>query len=191
MDIKDILGEGYKEGMTVDEINVALADKELIDKSVLSGYVSKDTADKYATEAANFKKQLREKLTEDEAAKAKETEEREAMVQELESLKQKNAITENEKRLLAIGYDADLATKTAEAMANGDTQKVFDNQAKHIEMVQKNLRAELLKEMPTPPTGGGDSATMKEAFDKMTLTEKAKFKLEKPDEYKMIIGGNK
>lgn len=192
MDIKVLLGDAYKDGMTIDEVNAAIADKDLIDKSVLSGYVPKDTADKYASEAANFKKQLRAKMDDDEAAKAKDAEEKAAMLTELEELRRHNAITDNEKQFLAIGYDASLASETAKALADGDMQKVFENQAKHIGMVEKNIKAEMLKQTPTPPTAGGDqqAATTKDVFDKMTLTEKANFKREHPDDYKTIIGGN-
>ena len=36
-----------------------------------------------------------------------------------------------------MGYDEKLADETAEAMANGETEKVFANQKKHLEAVEK------------------------------------------------------
>lgn len=189
MDIKDILGEGYREDMTLEEVNMALADKELIDKSILSGYVPKDTADKYASEAADFKKKLRAKMTEDEAEKAKAAEEQEALKAELESLRKQNAVTDYEKRFLAIGYDPALAADTANALAGGDLKKVFDNQAKHIEAVRKDVKAEILKQTPTPPAAGGENmpSISRDQFDKMGYTERVKLKQESPGLYSELM----
>lgn len=58
-----------------------------------------------------------------------------------------------------MGYEEKLADATAEAMADGDTEKVFANQKKHLENVEKKVRAEALKDTPKP-TPDGDSKTM-------------------------------
>lgn len=57
--------EGY-ESMTAEEKLAALESVEFD----LSGYVSKDTADKYASEAAQYKRQLKERMSAEEAEKA-------------------------------------------------------------------------------------------------------------------------
>lgn len=38
-DLKDLLGDAYKEDMTFDEVNAALAEKDLVDKSQFEGFV--------------------------------------------------------------------------------------------------------------------------------------------------------
>ena len=58
-DLQTLLGDAYKEGMTLDEINAALADRELMDKSEMDGYVPKSLLDKANTEAADYKKKWR------------------------------------------------------------------------------------------------------------------------------------
>ena len=58
-DLKTLLGDAYKEGMTVDEINKALADKDLVDRSTLPKTVLKETFDKTASELAELKKKFK------------------------------------------------------------------------------------------------------------------------------------
>ena len=61
--------EGY-EGMTPEEKIKALEAYEIEDvQPDYSGYVKKDVFDKTASELAGVKKQLKEKMTDDEAAK--------------------------------------------------------------------------------------------------------------------------
>ena len=45
-DIQSLLGDAYKDGMTIDEINTALAERELVDKSQYDGFVPKSMLDK-------------------------------------------------------------------------------------------------------------------------------------------------
>jgi uncharacterized coiled-coil protein SlyX len=60
MDLKTLLGDDYKDGMTIEEINAALADKNFVDSSTLPKSVSKEVFDKTASELAAVKKKLRE-----------------------------------------------------------------------------------------------------------------------------------
>jgi hypothetical protein len=150
----------------------------------MSGFVSKSVFDKTASEAASFKKQLREKMSEDEAKQAKEAEERAALVARLEELETEKAINENINAYLAMGYDEKLAKSSAKALVEGDLATVFANQKNHLENREKALRTELLKQTPTPPAGKGDAGIKKEDFAKMSLTEKQKFAVENPETYK-------
>lgn len=160
MDLKTLLGEAYKDGMTMEEINAALKDKELIEKSVLAQYVPKDTADKYASEAATFKKQLLSKQTDAEAKAAEEAAKQEAMAQELEALKQESTIAKHNARFLELKYDPALAASTAEALAKGDLETVFKNQALHTEAVEKAAKAGAMSNMDAPPATGTPSAAL-------------------------------
>ena len=54
--LKELLGDAYKEGMTIEEIEAALVDKDLVDRSTLGEVVSKKTFDKTAFELAWLKK---------------------------------------------------------------------------------------------------------------------------------------
>jgi len=74
MDLKTLLGDAYKEGMTIDEINAALADKNFVDPATLPKSVAKDVFDKTASELAKVKKELKDlqesTMTADEKLKA-------------------------------------------------------------------------------------------------------------------------
>ena len=45
-DLKDLLGDAYKEDMTFDEVNAVLAEKDLVDKSQFEGFVPKSLLEK-------------------------------------------------------------------------------------------------------------------------------------------------
>lgn len=170
--------EGYAD-MTAEQKLAALEAYELD----TSGMVRKELLDKATSEAAGYKKQLREKLSEEEKAKEERDEQFKQMSEELETLRTEKAIETAAKRWMSLGYDEKLATETANAMVNGDTEKVFANHAKFIATKEKALRAELLKDTPAPPSGEGSKGMTKEAFRKLTLDEKAKFAEEQPEQY--------
>ena len=182
--------EGY-EGMTPEEKIKALEAYEIEDvQPDYSGYVKQDVFDKTASELAGVKKQLKEKMTDDEAAKQKEQEEREELQSKYEKLLHDSEVSKNKAKLLALGYEEKLADDTAEAMVTGDLEKVMANQKKHLEAVEKKVRAEALKDTPKP-TGDGDSKTMTlEKLRGMTPSERYTYSQEHPEEYKELYGGN-
>lgn len=182
--------EGY-ESMTAEEKIKALEAYEVEDvQPDYSGYVKKDVFDKTASELAGVKKQLKEKMTDDEAAKQKEQEEREELQSKYEKLLHETEVAKNKAKLIGLGYDEKLADETAEAMASGDLERVMANQKKHLEAFEKKVRAEALKDTPKP-TGDGDSKTMTlEKLRKMSPSERFAYSQEHPEEYKELYGGN-
>lgn len=179
--------EGYDK-MTPEEKIKALEAYETEDPD-MSGYVKKEVFDKTASELAAKKKELTEKLTEDEQKKIKEQEEREELENKYNKLLHETEVSKNKAKLLGMGYDEKLAEETAEAMASGEMDKVFANQKKHLDAFEKKVRAEALKNTPKP-TPGGDGKTMTlEKFRGMSAEERYKFSVEHPDEYKELYGG--
>lgn len=183
--------EGYAD-MTSEQKLAALEGYDMPDPDY-SGFVKKDVFDKTASELAAKKKELAEKMTEDEKKQQKEQEERDELQSKYDALLHKSLVSDYKAEYLAAGYDEKLATDTAEAMAKGDTAKVFANQKKHLEAVEKKVRAEALKDTPKP-TGDGDSKTMTlEKFRKMSPQERYDFSVKNPEEYKSLYtetGGN-
>jgi hypothetical protein len=149
----------------------------------------KANADKAASEAAEYKKKLRERMSEDEAKAAKAAEDQAALMAELEALRTEKLIGGYTNSYLTMGYEANLAKSTAEALAKGDMDTVFKNQKAHADAREQALRTELLKGTPSPAAGKTDVGKTKEEFSKMTLAEKARFAQEHPDEYKEFYGG--
>lgn len=184
--------EGYAD-MTAEEKLKALEAFDVPDPDY-SGYVSKEQFDKTASELAAKKKELSEKLSEDERQKQEEQEQREELQKKYDTLLRESTISKNKAKLLGLGYEEKLADETAEAMADGNLDKVFANQKKHLDAVEKRVRAEVLKETPKP-TGDGDSKTMTlKQLREMSPAERMKFSQEHPEEYKELYtndtGGN-
>lgn len=181
--------EGYAEMSAEDKLK-ALEAYDVPDPD-LSGYVDKKLYDKTASELADKKKELREKLTDDEAAKQKEQEEREEMQKELDALRRESTVSKNKAKLVALGYDEALADDTAEAMSDGKLDKVFANQKKHLEAFEKKVRAEALKNTPKPtPDGDGNTMTLKKLRE-MSPADRLKYSQEHSEEYKeLYTGGN-
>ena len=150
----------------------------------------KTARDKAASEAADFKKQLRERMSEDEAKAAEAAARYEAAMAELDALRTEKQISNYTNSYLTIGYDEKLAKSTAEALAKGDMETVFKNQKIHSENREKAIRSEMLKNTPSPAGGNNNTSKTKEEFSKMTLAEKARFAQEHPDEYNEFYGGN-
>lgn len=180
--------EGYAD-MTPEQKVAALEAYETDDPDY-SGYVKKEVFDKTSSDLAAAKKQLKEKMTEDEQAKAKEAEEREKLQKDYEALLHKTAVSENKAQLLALGYDEDLANDTAEAMVNGDMKKVMANQKKNLDAYGKKVRAEALKDTPKP-TGDGDSKTMTlDKLRKLSPQERYEYSVKNPEEYKSLYSSD-
>ena len=190
MNIKELLKDAYKEGMTVEEIETALENIEMpIDNSAEIDRL-KNALSKSNSEAADYKKQLREKMSADEI-KAKEDAEKQAKLQsDYDALVRKVALSENKAKLLGLGYEDKLATETAEAMIDGNLDKVFANQKKHLESVEKKIREDVLRDTPKPEGGNSSNTMTKEKFREMSANERYEYSKAHPEEYKQIYGGN-
>lgn len=176
--------ENY-ESMTPEEKVAALEAYE----PDMSGFVSKATFDKTASDLAAAKKSLREKMTEDEAKAVKAAEEHAALLARVQELEHERAVSGYMNAYLAMGYDEKLAKSSAEALAKGDMDAVFKNQRIHADNREKALRTELLKGTPPPAAGKTDTGMTKEQFSKLTLAEKAEFAEKNPETYKEFYGG--
>ena len=176
--------EGYAD-MTPEQKLKALEEFEIADPDY-SSYVKKDIFDKTASELAKKKKELDTKLTEDEVQKQKEQEERDTLQANYEKLLRDSNIAKDKVKLLALGYEEKLADETAIAIADGDTEKILANQKKHLESVEKKVRAEALKDTPKP-TPDGDSKTMTlDKLRKMSPAERLEFSTKRPEDYKTL-----
>ena len=177
--------ENY-ENMSVEEKLAALEAYE----PDMSGFVAKSAFDKTASELAAAKKSLREKMSEDEAKAQKEAEERAALETRVKELEHERAVNGYMAAYTAMGYDEKLAKASAEALANGDTKTVFENQKAFHATREKALRAEILKATPAPDAGAPTTGITKEKFDAMGYKERAALFNENPELYNQLNGGN-
>ena len=176
--------------MTLDEINAALDSIEMPTDNSAEIDRLKNALSKSNSEAAEFKKQLREKMSAEEVKAKEDAEKYEEVVKERDALLREKTILGHKTKYLSLGYDEALANDTAEAMANGEIDKVFANQKKHLESVEKKIRADVLKDTPKPEGGNGSETITKEKFSKMPIAEQHKYSVEHPEEYKKLYGGN-
>lgn len=156
--LSDLLGKAYKEGMTEDEISAALETVGQGNEAEVNRL--KAALSKVNSEAADYKKQLRTKQTDDEAAAAAQKEEHDRLVQENADLKRSMALSERKAKLLAMGYDENLADETAAAMVDGDMDKVMANQSKYLEVQKKNIQADAMRKTPRPAAGGDGNGSV-------------------------------
>ena len=189
MNIKELLKDAYKEGMSVEDIEKALEGIELPTDNSAEIDRLKNALNKSNSEAADYKKQLREKMSAEELKAKEDAEKMEALIKERDALLREKTIAGHKANYLALGYDEKLANDTAEAMVNGELDKVFANQKKHIESVEKKIRADVLKDTPKPEGGNGSETITKEIFSKMSIAEQHKYSVEHPEEYKKLYGG--
>jgi len=176
--------EGYSE-MTPEQKIAALEAYETADPDY-TGYVKKDLFDKTSSELASAKKQLKDKMTEDEAAKAQEAEARAKLQSDYEALLHKTAVSENKAKLVALGYDEALADDTAEAMVTGDMDKVMGNQKKYLAAYEKKVRAEALKDTPKPQGGSTGAAMTLKTLRDMSPKDRCEYSVKNPTEYKAL-----
>lgn len=158
--IKSLLGESFKEGMTVDELDAALRSAAVVNPASLPKSVSKDVFDKTASELAKYKKDLRDlqesQMTADEkvqAELAKMKESQATYAKQLAGLRAKEIF-------LAAGLSEADYTPLLDTVVSED-EEITKTRARTvvgiIEVQKKNtetsLRAKLLGETHRPPAG--------------------------------------
>lgn len=153
--------EGYSEDMSAED-KLALLERQTDgvpggsadDPKNSREYIAlKAQFDKVSSEYASTKKQLRDKMTEDEQAKADRDAADQKVQEELESLRRDKALSTHKASYLAMGYDEKTAEAAATAMVDGDNTALFAAMKKHGETVEKALRDQILNETPAPPAG--------------------------------------
>ena len=190
MKLKDLLKDAYSDGMSIEDIELALESIEL--PADLSAEVDKlkNALSKSNSEAADYKRQLKEKMSAEELKEKEDADKWAEMEEKYNALLRKDAISTNKARLLALGYEESLADETAEAMFENDLDKVFANQKKHIESVEKKARSEKMKHTPKPESGDPSDMMTKEKLRMMSAQDRYQYSVDHPEEYKQIYGGN-
>lgn len=179
--------DGYAEMSAEDKLK-ALEGLDIPDPDY-TGYVKKDLFDKKASELAQAKKELEEKLSDDEKSKLEQEKAQKELEEKYNQLLHESQVAKDKAQLVALGYDEKLADETAEAMVSGDTAKVFENQKKFKEALEKSIRAEALKDTPKPEGGAGSNVVTLEDLRKMSPADRLAYSQEHPDEYKELYKG--
>ena len=153
---------GFDEMTAEDKLNALLGyefeePKEPEDVTKLKNALSKANSD-----AAEWKRQFREKQTEAERAEAERKEHEQAVEDELRTLRRDKTVSGYLAQCLALGYDNDLALRAAEAMADNDAAAIMACQQDFLEAKQKELEAAALNKQPTLTPGAPPTAKQAE-----------------------------
>lgn len=174
--------DGYEE-MSTEEKLAALESYEF-DDSDLRAAVSKANG-----EASSFKKKYTQLLAEREKEKDAGSQEIADLKEQVEELRKQNTIKDNTVRFAALGMKNEVALESATAIADNDTDKLFDNLSKFITEHDKDYKAKLLMQTPEPKVGAPEKDITKDAFNKMGVKERLDFALKEPEKYKELNGG--
>ncbi len=109
------------------------------------------------SEAAEWKRALREKQTEAERAEADRLEQAKKLEEELESLRREKDISDTVSRTLELNFEADAAKALAEAWNKHDKDAMFGALKAFVEATTTRLNNEALNRQPglsagTPPS---------------------------------------
>ena len=117
------------------------------------------------SQAAEWKRQFREKQTEAERAEAERKEHEQAVEDELRTLRRDKTVSGYLAQWLALGYDKDLALRAAEAVADNDAATIMACQQEFLEVKQRELEANALNRQPTLTSGAPPTAKQAEQDD--------------------------
>lgn len=169
------------DSMSADEKLKAILELDLPDTNELEKIIAKqkETINKTSAEAAENRRKLAAKMTEDEAAAEASKKEFEDMKAELEQFKRLNSISTRKASYLALGYSSDLAEKKATAIADGDYDTVDKIEKQYREELEKQIKADITKNSPRPdgdignPDGKKGDDTAVEFAKNLAATKKA------------------
>ena len=151
--------EGYAE-LSAEEKLKALEEFEIEAPKDNSEEVTrlKTALSKANSDAAEWKRQFREKQTEQERAEAERAEREKAVEEELRGLRRDKSVSGYVAQYLALGYTKELAQKAAEATADGDAATLMECQQTFLETKKSELEAAALNKQPTLTTGSPPTA---------------------------------
>lgn len=196
MNLKALLGDKFTEELSVEDLLKLANDIEYVDPTSV---VAKDVYDrlklandKNSHDASEWKKKYNSTLTEQEQAKIASEQASAELQAKYDALLKETNVMKYTNQFLASGMDEKLAKSSAEALANGDMDTVFENQKKFASSVKKQVTDELLKDTPKPdggnPDGDNTPKVTRKDISKMSLQEQLKFSKEHPEEYKQAYG---
>lgn len=187
-DLKSLLGDDFKDEMTIEEINAALSAKTFIDKKLF---------DKSKSELAALQKEKKELEEKGMTAEEKLKQAVEAAAAKEKEFKVKSNRIDVEKTFLKGGLsEKDYAgfldgivsdnLEDSKALA----EKIVGSFSAKIAEIEEKTKETLLKGTPKPPAGGDFSKDItKEKFNAMGYNERVELLKTNPDLYKQLTSG--
>lgn len=123
----------------------------------------KAATDKATSEAADYKRKLREKMSETEKLNEEKIEREAQRQQEFDSLKREVAVSKMSKSFMALGYSEKQANEAAVCQLDNDFDGLVVIQKEVQSAREKEVVANYMKNQPAPPSGNGSDKS-KDAF---------------------------
>ena len=147
------------QGITIQDVNVkpqepTKAEPKKDEKPANPELEKLKTAlSKANSEAAEYRRMLREKQTEQERAEADRLEQEKSMREELEMLRKEKQVSDYTAKCVALNFEPELAAQTANALADGNMDAMFDCLKAFVEATTTRLNNEALNRQPGLSTG--------------------------------------
>lgn len=150
---------------------------------------AKAATDKATKEAGDYRKQLKSKMTADEAAAEEKRVADEARDRELNELRKRFAVADTSRKVMVFGGDEAVSTKIAEYMYGAeDAESAIAEIQKLWIAKEKAIRLEFSK-IPAPGAGNSDGPTItQEQFKAMSYLDRVDFIQKNPEEYNKLMG---
>lgn len=182
-----MLGESYRDGMSVEEIAEALKGVTLPTDQTSEVERLRKALTAANSDAADWKKKYRETQDETSRTAAEKEEEHKQLLERVAALEAEKAVATYKATYVAMGYDDKLAESTAKAMQSGDMAKVLENQRKFQEATEQRIRSELMRHSGRP--GGDDGGDHKQEDEAVTRAKQiAKQRAEADKQSADILG---
>ena len=138
-----------------------------------------------SSEAAGYKKQLQERMSEKERADAETKELIETLRAENEKMKREQDVAVRTAAYIGIGFDEATAKQAAEAFGGSFEDSIIALK-NFITAHDKAMNADALRATPRPGAGAADPVITKEQFNNMTYSERVKLYEEQPELYQKL-----
>lgn len=158
--LSDTLGESYKEGMTEEEISAALETIQNKSLDHLKAQLSKANS-----EAADWKRQLREKQSEEERKAAEAQEQQERLLAENEELKRNAKISNLKASFSAIGASEEMTNKFVSELIDGETSNIASLVGSFLSEKKSEWEADAIRQTGRP--SGGGAGTVGVDYDRL------------------------
>lgn len=159
--------EGYAE-MTAEQKLNALENYEFDDGSIEYSKLKK-AFDVAASDAASWKRKYQSTLDEQTRAAAEKEESDRLLREEVETLRKDKQFQGFKNQFLETGYGKELAEESAQAMVDGDTNRLFQNLQAFIKARSSEIEAAAMNKQPGLTTGEIPSGKMAEEAEKQKL----------------------
>lgn len=153
--------DGFDSMSAEDKVS-ALLGAEIPDAVDMNAFVErsmydklKSANDKNSSELASLKKEMNARMTDEERIKAEADTSRQELEEKYNALLKETTLAKYTAKYVSQGYDEKLAKETAQALMDGDMDKVFACGEKYRDALTKSLKAETLKDTPRPIAGNG------------------------------------